>query len=121
MNFRQFILEKSKEETQDELENLATILRQMARTQGFINFHVSIEEDHILIEVIMNNEETFQKLFRLIEFIRKIKKDYLPGFKCDMDLWETKKGKPIFTFEFYYASTSSSAPIYPYDNDDFPF
>jgi len=122
MNFKQFILEKSKEETQDELENLATILRQMARTQGFVNFQVSIGEDNILIEVVMNNEETFQRLFQLIEFMRKIKKDYLPGFKCDMDLWETKTGKPIFTFEFYYASTSSSsAPIYPYDDDDLPF
>lgn len=119
MKFLKNIKEKSQEEFQDELENLSTVLRQMAKKQGFHSFFVSIEEDHILIEVIMNKEETFQRMFNLLEFMRKIKKDYLVGFKCDMDLWETKKGLPIFTFEFYYSSTSG-APTYEYD-DEFPY
>ena len=35
-----------------------------------------------------------------------------------MDLWETKKGEPIFSFEFYY---SVSGPNQEYDSDEIPF
>jgi len=119
MKFKQFIVESAQEESQDDLENLASVLRQMARKQGFYSFNLSIEEDHILVEVVMNKEETFHKIFQLFSFMRKIMKDYLPGFKCDMDLWETKRGQPLFTFELYYSSTSSS-PKYDLD-DDLPY
>lgn len=121
MKYLKYIKESEEDEeldNTDELENLATILRQMARQQGF-NFQISIEEDHILIEVIMNKEETFQRIFKLFQFMRKIKKDYLTGFKCDMDLWETKTMKPIFTFEFYY-SNSITSTHYDFD-DDLPY
>lgn len=120
MKYLKYIKESEEEiDNTDELENLASVLRQMARQQGF-DFHISIEEDHILVEVTMNKEEPFQRVFKLFQFMRKIKKDYLTGFKCDMDLWETKTNKPIFTFEFYYSSVGS-APTYPYYDDDLPY
>ena len=52
-----------------------------------------------------------------MEFVEKIQKDILVDFKCDMDLWETKRKAPIFTFEFYQSTTG---PKYDYEND-FPF
>ena len=120
MKFKEFLIEKSQEDAQDELENLTSVLRQMARKQGFYSFNTSIGDDHILIEVTMNKEETFHKIFQLLSFMRKIQKDYLTGFKCDMDLWETKKGLPLFTFEFYQTGSISSTPTYDYD-DELPF
>ena len=119
MKFKQFLLEKSKEEEKDELESLASLMRQLAKKQGFYNFDVSVEEDHILVEVVMNKEETFHRLQQLLALVEKIKKDYLTGFDVDMDLWENKKGQPIFTFEYYYRSSSYSSR-YDYD-DDLPY
>jgi hypothetical protein len=119
MKFKQFLIENSKDETQDEFENLASVLRQMARRSGFQSFNISTEEDHFLVEITLNNEEKLSKIFSMFEFIRKIKKNYLTGSSCDMDLWENKRGQPIFTFEFYYKSETYS-PKYDYD-DGFPF
>jgi hypothetical protein len=119
MKFRQFLIEKSQEETQDDFENLASVLRQMARRSGFQSFNISMEEDHFLVEITLNSEEKLSKIFAMFDFMRKIQKDYLTGALCDMDLWENKKEQPIFTFELYYRSESYS-PKYDYD-DDFPF
>jgi hypothetical protein len=119
MKFQQFLIEKSKQEEQDELENLASVIRQMARRQGFRSFNISIEEDHILVEITMNSEEKLSKLFQMFDFMRKIQKDFFTGANCDMDLWENKKGQPVFTYELYYKSESYS-PKYELD-DDLPY
>jgi hypothetical protein len=102
----------------EELENIGAIIRKMGRSQNFGRMDVSIEDDNILLEIVLKKEEAFSKVNQMLEFIDKIKKDILVGFKVDMDLWETKKGEPIFTFEFYYSISGSNQE---YNNDEIPF
>lgn len=119
MKYLKKINEQSQPSFEDEMENISSIIRKMAKTQGFSESSVSVGEDHIILEIVLNKEENFNKLYQMLDFVKKIQKDILSDFKCDMDLWETKKDKPIFTFEFYYTS-ESHAPKYDYD-DDFPY
>jgi hypothetical protein len=116
MRILKYINEKAQDEPSfsEELENIGALIRKMGRSQNFGRMNVSIEEDNILVEIVLKKEETFSKVNQVLDFIEKIKKDILVGFKVDMDLWETKKGEPIFTFEFYY---SASTPTYDYDED----
>jgi uncharacterized protein YihD (DUF1040 family) len=119
MKYLKPIIEKQDSSFEDEMENITSVIRKMARTQGFIDSFVSVGDDNIILEIVLEKEETFNKVIQMLDFVNKIQKDILSDFKCDMDLWETKKNAPIFTFEFYY-STTSSAPKYDYD-DNFPF
>jgi len=99
---------------EEEMENLSTIIRKMAKSQGFAESFVSVSEDNIILEIVIKQEETFNRVIQMLDFVKKIQKDILTDFKCDMDLWETKKNSPLFTFEFYY---SVSGPKYDYDED----
>lgn len=120
MRIQGYMNEKAQDEPSfsEELENIGTIIRKMGRSQNFDRMDVSIEEDNVLLEIVLKKEETFNKVNQMLDFVDKIKKDILVDFKVVMDLWETKKGEPIFSFEFYY---SESGPTYEYDSDDIPF
>lgn len=123
MKFLKYINEKSQEEVslEDEFNYVSSTIRKMARSQGFNEVNIYLDKDELFImEVILKQKETFAKMFQLLDLMTKIQKDILVGFKCEMDLWETKKGLPIFTFEFYQSSSSTSTPTYDYD-DDFPY
>lgn len=113
------LFEKSQPSFEDEMENISSVIRKMAKSQGFNESFVSVGDDNIILEIVLNSEENFNKVYQMLDFVKKIQKDILSDFKCDMDLWETKKNKPIFTFEFYYTSDSYS-PKYELD-DDLPY
>ncbi len=102
-NIRHF---EAQEETSfdDDMQHISTEIRRLGNPYKFNNLQVSIEEDHILVEVVMNKTEKFNQLSRLFYFIDQVKNQILSGFEVDMDLWETKKGDPIFTLEFYMKS-----------------
>lgn len=122
MKFLKYINEKSQEEIsmEDEFNYVSSTIRKMARSQGFNDINIYLDKDELFImEVVLKPIETFENVIKLMEFIEKVQKDILIGFKCDMDVWETKKKAPIFTFEFYQSS-STSTPTYDYD-DGFPF
>lgn len=122
MRFLKYINEKSEEEEvsmEDEFNYVSSTIRKMARSQGFNDLNIYLDKEELFImEVILKPTETFENVIKLMEFVEKIQKDILVGFNCDMDLWETKKKSPLFTFEFY--QSSNSTPTYDYD-DDFPF
>jgi hypothetical protein len=122
MKFLKYINEKAQDEEvspQDEFNYVSSTIRQMAKSQGFNNINIYLDKDELFImEIVIKQKETFGSVIKLLDFIAKIQKDILVGYKCDMDLWETKKKEPIFTFEFY--QSSSSTPTYAYD-DNFPF
>ena len=121
MRYLKFLNEKQDDPTfEDEMENISSVIRKMAKSQGFNDSSVSVGEDNILIEIVLKKEETFMRVMQMLNFIKKVQKDILTDFKCDMDLWETKKNSPIFTFEFYYSESSQSVSNYDYEND-FPF
>jgi uncharacterized protein YihD (DUF1040 family) len=119
MKYLKKIIEQQNPSFEEEMESITSIIRKMAKSQGFQETFVSVGDDQIILEIVLKREETFTKVIQMLDLVKKIQKDILSDFKCDMDLWETKKNVPIFTFEFYY-STTSSAPKYDYD-DNFPF
>ena len=124
MKFLKYINEKAQGEEElsfeDEFNYVSSTIRKMARSQGFMNTNIYLDKEELMImEVSLRPTETFENVIKLMEFVEKIQKDILVGFKCDMDLWETKKGLPLFTFEFYQTSSDTFTPTYDYD--DFPY
>jgi hypothetical protein len=117
--FKQF---EAQEETsfEDDMQHVSSEIRRLGNPYRFKNLQVSIEEDHILVEVVMNKTEKFNQLSRFFYFIEQVKNQILVGFEVDMDLWETKKGDPIFTLEFYMKSKQPTTQTkYMKDWEDF--
>lgn len=121
MKFIKYLKEKQDEPSfEDEFDYVSSTIRKMAKSQGFGQISIYLDEEQlVIIEITLKQRESFETVYKLLDFISKIQKDILVGFKCDMDLWENKKGSPIFTFEFYQ---SSVGPTYDYNfEDDFPY
>ena len=56
-------------------------------------------------------------MMKIMSMIKKIKTEVLIQYDSEMDLWETKKGLPLLTFDFYYNPDVKGK----FKKDDVPF
>lgn len=90
------------EDNNDELNQMATMIHGMIEKTGIKNFFVSNKGFNISVQFVLERKEKFSKLMKLVGLIKKLKTDVLIQYDDEMDLWETKKGDPLLTFDFYY-------------------
>ena len=92
-------------ENNDDMEHIASVLRQMIRAQKLEQFNLSYQENYdFLIEFVLKEKEPFAKMVKILDLMKKINKDILVNYECAIDLWKTKKNKPLLTVDFYYKS-----------------
>lgn len=101
----------------DLLSGIAAITHKMIEDAGFKNFYVSNKKDNISIQFVLNATEKFSKMMKVLGIIKKIKTDILIQYDSEMDLWETKNGLPLLTFDFYYEPNTEGK----YEKDDLPY
>lgn len=90
------------ESNNDDLSQLATLIHDMIAETGVKNFYVSNKGFNISVQFVLERKEKFSRLMKLVSLIKKLKTDVLIQYDDEMDLWETKKGDPLLTFDFYY-------------------
>lgn len=101
----------------DELEHLASLIRQMIRLSGIEDFYVYTKKFDVSIQFILNKRERFSKMMKILGLLKKLSTDTLIQYDSELDLWETKSGDPLLTVDFYYDSKKSGS----YNKDSLPF
>lgn len=110
---------KGTEEEEDEqigdsdMDNLLYLLRTMFRNKGIKDVYVEHEELDITISVTMGRKEKIESIISVFDTAKRLKRDILPQYDSEFEMWETKDGKPLLTFNFYYGEGL--------EDDDAPF
>lgn len=98
-SFRDEELEDSVED--DDMDHLVYLLRTMYKNSG-----IDVQIDHkgldIMIYCVMSYKERLKDIISVFEVSNKLKNDILPQYDSEFEIWETKKGQPLLTFNFYY-------------------
>ena len=95
------------DDSNDNMEHLLYLLRQLLSKAGIRNVSVSNQGLNLKIEIIPPSYgmvDYFYKLDDIIniyETIKKIDKDVLVDYDLECDIWETKKIEPLLIFSFY--------------------
>jgi hypothetical protein len=86
----------------DDMQHLLYLLRTMFKNSGVENVYVENKKMNIFISVEMRRRETIKDIMRVFEVANKLKRDILAQYDSEFEIWETKEGRPIFGFNFYY-------------------
>ncbi len=86
----------------DDMQHLLYLLRTMFKNSGVEDVYVESKKMDISISVEMRRRETIKDIMRVFEVANKLKKDILAQYDSEFEMWETKEGRPMFVFNFYY-------------------
>ena len=101
----------------DFLGDTATMVHNIIEKSGIKNFYVSNSKDNISVQFVLNMSEKFSSMMNIMSMVKKIQTEVLIQYNSEMDLWETKKGLPLLTFDFYYEPNIEGK----FKKDDVPF
>lgn len=107
--------EYEEEEEYDEINQVKYLIRQMLTNAGFEKFFVESSGLDITIEFILSKKEKLKSIIKLTNMMKKMKDDVLVQYESEVELWETKAGLPLFTFEFLYGKKKEKKEINPKD------
>jgi hypothetical protein len=89
------------EENMDDVQHLLYLLRTMFKNNG-IDVEIEHRNMDIMIYCIMEPKERLRDVMNVFSVATKLKKDILPQYDCEFEMWETRKGNPMLTFNFFY-------------------
>ena len=85
----------------DEEDHLCYLIRSMFNNSG-INAQVERDDLDITVYVFLQRKERMKSILKTFDVVHKLKKDILPQYDSEMELYESKQGFPIFKFDFFY-------------------
>ena len=85
-----------------DMDNLLYLLRTMFKNKGIKDVYVEHDELDITISVTMGYKEKIESIISVFDTAKRLKRDILPQYDSEFEMWETKDGKPLLTFNFYY-------------------
>jgi hypothetical protein len=104
-------------ESDDDMDHLCYLLRQMFNNS---NFDVNVENSGLDLSMTAQFErkESLKDVIKLFEIVKKIKKDILPQYESSYEMWETKSGRPMITFDFTLDDDADRDGVVTGDKDD---
>jgi len=104
----------------DDMEHLCYLLRQMFNNS---NIDVSVENSGLDVSITaqFDRKESLKDVIRLFEIVKKIKKDILAQYDSSYEMWETRSGNPMITFDFNLDEDSDKDGVTTGDKDDYPW
>ncbi len=85
----------------DDMEHLLYLLRSFFKQSG-IDAEIEHKKLDIMAYVVLNKREKMSTILKVFDVAKKLKKDILAQYDSEFELWETKSGYPMLTFNFYY-------------------
>ena len=93
--------------TEDDLEadmqNLSYLIRQL-----FKNTNIEVDVDYdgldIKLYIFLNRREKMKNLLKTFDVVFKLKKDILPQYHAEVELYESKAKNPVLCFGFDYVA-----------------
>lgn len=96
---------KDEEEEEDieseDMDNLLYLLRTLFKNSG-VDAEIDNKGLDITIYAVLNKKEKISSILKVFDVVKKLKKDILPQYESEFELWETKSGEPMLTFVFEY-------------------
>lgn len=119
---RQFPDEESydledEDQYQNDMEYLCHTIRSLFKTSD-MEVDVDYNGYDISIYSFPEKREKISSILKIFDIVYKLKKDILPQYESEFELYESKKGDPVFSFQFSYDSDGVSSGE---DLDDGPF
>ena len=85
----------------DEMDNLLYLLRTLFKNGGVEAEFESKGLDK-MVYVVLNKREKMSSILKVFDLVKKLKRDILPQYDSEFEMWETKSGLPMLTFNFEY-------------------
>lgn len=86
----------------DDMQHLLYLLRTMFRNSGIEDVEIDHKGLDIMIYCIMRRRERLNDIIKVLEVANKLKRDILAQYDSEFEMYETKDGRPMLTFNFYY-------------------
>jgi len=104
----------------DDMSHLCYLLRSMFNNS---NIDVNVENSGLDLSITaqFGRRESLIDIIRVFEIIKKIKKDILAQYSSSYEIWETKQGVPMITFEFMLEDDDDKDGVVTDDKDDYPW
>lgn len=98
-NYRNKDVDSSDSDSSEE-DHLCYLIRTMFTNYG-ITAQVDRDELDIAVYIILDKREKMKNILKSFDVVYKLKKDILPQYESEMELYESKEGLPILSFQFY--------------------
>jgi len=107
-------------DSDDDMSHLCYLLRSMFNNS---NIDVNVESSNLDLSIIarFDRRESLSDIIKVFEIVKKIKKDILPQYTSSYEIWETKMGEPMISFDFMLDDDSDKDGIVTDDKDDYPW
>ena len=108
--------------TEDGMENVKYLLRTMFKNRGIENYSINSKKYDISITITMRSKERLSDVVMIFDILKKLKKDILPQYESEFDMWTNRKNEQIFEALFLYEDDyEDDEENDDLDNDKMPF
>ena len=108
------------DDSDDDMSHLCYLLRSMFNNSN-IDVDVSNKGLDLSITAQFARRESLSDIVKVFEVVKKIKKDILAQYSSSYEIWETKKGTPMITFQFMLEDDEDEDGVVTDDKDDYPW
>jgi len=111
---------EDEDDSDDDMSHLCYLLRSMFNNS---NVDVNVENSGLDLSITAQfaRRESLSDIVKVFEIVRKIKKDVLAQYSSSYEIWETKSGSPMITFEFMLEDDDDKDGVVTGDKDDYPW
>jgi hypothetical protein len=86
----------------NDIQHLNYLLRSMFKNSGIEDVQIENKKLDISISCVLRKRESMKNVIKVFEIAKKLKRDILAQYDSEFEMWETKDGRPLLTFNFYY-------------------
>ena len=111
---------EDEDDSDDDMSHLCYLLRSMFNNS---NVDVNVENSGLDLSITAQfaRRESLSDIVKVFEVVKKIKKDILAQYSSSYEIWETKKGTPVITFQFMLEDDEDGDGVVTDDKDDYPW
>ena len=102
-DFNKYSDDGEDDDGEDEEDHLCYLIRSMFNNYG-VSAYVERDDLDIILYIYLQKKEKMQNILRCFDIVtNKLKRDILPQYESELELYESKEGIPILQFSFFYS------------------
>jgi hypothetical protein len=111
---------EDEDDSDDDMSHLCYLLRSMFNSSSV---DVNVENSGLDLSIIaqFGRRESLGDIVKVFEIVKKIKKDVLAQYSSSFEMWETKQGVPMISFDFILDDDDDKDGVVTDDKDDYPW
>jgi len=85
----------------EDVQHLMDLLKSFFLNQG-VEVDVENKGFDLTVYTFLKKVDKLKNIIKIFNIVKRVKKDILPQYDSEFELWETKDGSPVLYFRFYY-------------------